>query len=62
MGDSEPQNAVRAKQSVNRDPDSSLDLEPDINLEREFDAVRKKIHLREPIGLALKVVGIASVH
>ena len=35
---SEPQNAVRVKQSVRRDPDSKIDLEPDINLVRELNA------------------------
>ena len=34
------QNVGRANQSVNRDPDSGIDLEPDINMEREFDVVR----------------------
>ena len=36
---------MRAKQSVNKDPDSNIDLEPDINLERKFDAVRQKLQL-----------------
>ena len=31
----ELQNAARTEQSVSTDPDSSIDLEPDINLERE---------------------------
>ena len=30
----EPQNAVRAEQSVSKDPDSSIDWESDKNLER----------------------------
>ena len=38
----EEQNAVRDKQSA-----SSIDLEPDINLEREFDGVRKKRYLEQ---------------
>ena len=42
-----PQNAVRTKQSVSKDPDSGVDLEPDLKLEREFDAVRKRRHLEQ---------------
>ena len=41
------QNAVRTKQSVSKDPGSSIDMEPEINLEREFDAVRKSRHLEQ---------------
>ena len=37
-----PQNAARAEHSVSKNSDSSIDLESDINLEREFDAVRKR--------------------
>ena len=41
------QNAVRTEQSVSKYPDSSIDLEQDINLDREFDAARKRRHLEQ---------------
>ena len=46
-GLAKPQTASRTEQSVSKDPDLSIDLEPDINLEREFDAVRKRGHLEQ---------------
>ena len=41
-GLAKPQNAETIPQPVSKNSDSSKDLEPGINLEREFDAVRKR--------------------
>ena len=41
------ENAVRTEQSVSKYPDSSIDLEQDINLDREFDAARKRRYLEQ---------------
>ena len=41
-GLAEPQNAARTEQSVSKNPDSSIDLEPDKNLERFYCCKKEK--------------------
>ena len=47
IAETEKEHSRLAEQSVRRDPDSSIDLEPNINLERQFDALRKRRHLEQ---------------